>query len=221
MTVNTIFLIKWDESYPKKIDSEELFCTKEEVRHGGKFRRNDDKVAYLLGRSNVRQICSDVLGVSPASLSISKNSYGRPFLTDYAKVIDFNISHSGSMLAIGVSTEGKIGIDLEMIKSLDIKELNSFFTNEETEYIENSNSDKIERLLQVWTSIEAYSKLLGIGLNMQIKNRHFITINKNQAQIRNDQRPVYINSYKINQYILSIAKEKKETKFEITERLLT
>lgn len=217
---NTIYLIKWSESYSRELDSKKLLCTNDERDYGGKFKKINDKTAYLLGRSYIRQFCSEILEISPSLLPISKDVYGRPFLENYANKLDFNISHSDSMLAIGVSTVGKIGVDLEKIKPLDLHEIETFLTEDETFYIKKSDSLKLEILFQTWTSIEAYSKLLGVGLDSQIKNRNFVPINKNQVQIINNRKPIYISSYKFDQYMLSIAKEKSEIEFKIIKLFL-
>ncbi|MFA7243848.1 MAG: 4'-phosphopantetheinyl transferase superfamily protein [Patescibacteria group bacterium] len=212
-----VLIISWSESYAQQIDSVQLHCTDEEKERGKKFKKETDRAAYLLWCSYIREACSKMIGISPALISISRDNYGRPFLTDYSNKIDFNISHSGSKLAIGISTDGKIGVDLEKIIPIDIREIQKFFTREEMSYIDHSRTNKTQRLFQVWTSIEAYSKLLGIGLDKQIKKRIFTLLNKDQALIQHAGSPIFVNSFKCNKYILSVASKNRNFKVNLNK----
>lgn len=88
---------------------------------------------------------------------IIKNKNGKPYLKN--SNLFFNISHKKDIIVIAVS-DNEVGIDIEYIdKDKEIKKalLNSFFSKNEINYIDNN----IENFFEVFTKKESYIKMLG------------------------------------------------------------
>ena len=88
---------------------------------------------------------------------IIKNKNGKPYLKN--SNLFFNISHKKDIIVIAFS-DNEIGIDMEYIdKDKEIKKalLNSFFSKNEINYIDNN----IEKFFEVFTKKESYIKMLG------------------------------------------------------------
>lgn len=66
---------------------------------------------FLLGRYLLRQRLGQLLGEPPAALDIGLNNRGKPELAD--RGWQFNLSHSGSLLALAFSPCAPVGVDLE------------------------------------------------------------------------------------------------------------
>ncbi|PID51540.1 MAG: hypothetical protein CR960_00340 [Pasteurellales bacterium] len=63
----------------------------------------------LIAKIQLQELCKQ-FGVNPY-LTIKKTQRGRPYFKDCQ--LDFNISHSGNFVAVAVTFNGKVGIDIE------------------------------------------------------------------------------------------------------------
>ncbi|MGM7636979.1 4'-phosphopantetheinyl transferase family protein [Bacillus sp. Hm123] len=98
-------------------------------------------------------------------------SYGKPYLRlpGYTEV-HFNISHSGHYLVGAVSIGYFIGIDIEWIKPIDFDCIDFFMSEKEIIQFNRIRlkEEKLDYFYTIWTLKEAYSKMLGMGLNMKL-----------------------------------------------------
>lgn len=85
------------------------------------------------------------------------NNYGKP---QYNDEFYFNVSHSKNYICIAIS-KSNVGIDIEENRKIYRNFNKSFFAVDEC--IINNN------ILNNWVIKEAYSKLLGLGLNFDFK----------------------------------------------------
>src|SRR5216684_5650635 len=75
-----------------------------------------DRRRYLVTRALVRTVLSRYLAVDPQAWSFSENAYGRPqAANDEARAasLTFNISHTHSLIVLGVSKGRELGVDVE------------------------------------------------------------------------------------------------------------
>lgn len=101
------------------------------------------------------------------------NEFGKPLLPG----IHFNMSSSNDLIAVAVA-EGPVGIDLshshQAIPSTFMEDFAGIFHPIERKLLE-SVSDERRYLLfnQLWTLKEAFTKLLGTGLNVDLRDVAF------------------------------------------------
>ena len=107
-----------------------------------------------------RKMVSDYTCVSPADVVFAHSSHGKPILPNGEA--HFNISHSG-FYCVGCIDSNPCGIDIEVLKDIDLKSTKRFCTTNEFEYIHNSE-DKSKACLTIWTRKEAYFKSIGCGI---------------------------------------------------------
>ena len=134
--------------------------SKEKQDRISKFHFLRDAQNCLLGDVLTRiEICrrTDLIN---KQLEFSTNEYGKPFLINDPH-IHFNISHAGNCVAFAIA-DVPVGIDIEIIKPIDLKIAERFFTPDEIEYI--LSGDQIQRFYEVWTKKESYIKYDGKGL---------------------------------------------------------
>lgn len=106
----------------------------------------------------VAQLAGEYLGKKSTDLIFDKTETGKPFFKDVNDLY-FNISHSFLSYAVAIS-DSPIGIDIEVIREVNLKIAERMFTENEKEYVGNDTV----RFFEIWTKKEAYSKFTGKGL---------------------------------------------------------
>lgn len=89
-------------------------------------------------------------------------SNNKPFIIN--SNLKFNLSHSNNTVALAISDEYNIGIDIERIRPLDMR-LARRIAND----IEIKNIDSGKDLISLWTKKEAFVKLNGDSIFSNIK----------------------------------------------------
>ena len=96
-------------------------------------------------------------------IRVISDRYGKPFLESH-KNIHFNLSHTDNCVACATAKE-PVGVDVEMVKPIEIDLADRFFTSNECDYIDCGLDEyKLERFYRIWTRKESYVKMLGKGL---------------------------------------------------------
>lgn len=91
---------------------------------------------------------------------IQYTTYNRPF---FDSEFDFSTSHSGNISICAGTMTGMIGIDIELIKPLQVNDYRELFTDKEWNLIQESN-DKAITFYTLWTKKEACLKAIGAGV---------------------------------------------------------
>jgi len=134
--------------------------SKEKQERIKRYRFFQDSQNILLGDVLLRtEICRTTC-LRNRNLQFSKNEYGKPFLVNNSHV-HFNISHSGNYVACALSNE-PVGIDIEIIRPIDTRIAERFFTIDEVAYI--MKSQQTIRFFEIWTKKESRIKWEGKGL---------------------------------------------------------
>lgn len=122
------------------------------------YRFFNDRKLKLYGRL----IIKDYLETNNILCDWSKlrfGKYGKPYFNG----IEFNISHSGTIVIVGFSND-PIGVDIEYKKAIEVADLSMFFHEDEKTYL-NKSTDKIKAFYHVWTRKEAFLKAIGNGIS--------------------------------------------------------
>jgi len=132
-----------------------------------RFRFFRDASNALLGDILARiEICR-VTGLINKQLEFSANAYGKPFLKNNTH-IHYNISHAGHYVALAISNQ-PVGIDIEVIKHIDLKIAERFFAPDEAIYVLSMQDDShTQRFFEVWTKKESRIKWEGRGLSKEL-----------------------------------------------------
>jgi 4'-phosphopantetheinyl transferase len=144
------------------------FHTKEAARL--KLIKNESlRSRFIVTRYLLRELISSYLNLSQSDLKFETNETGKPYLAAGLsdKGINFNISHAGNLLMIGICETVEIGIDVEKIKEREnLSDVaKRFFTSRENELINSfSGEEKLKVFYRLWTLKEAYAKARGISM---------------------------------------------------------
>ncbi|XP_047164635.1 4'-phosphopantetheinyl transferase-like isoform X4 [Vigna umbellata] len=115
--------------------------------------------------------------IDPKSLMFRKNNYGKPeldwpYADDWSRPpLHFNISHTSSLIACGVTVGSAIGIDVEekqrRLKNDTLAFAQRFFSPLEIEMLTHIVDPelRLQELIKLWTLKEAYVKALGKGFS--------------------------------------------------------
>ncbi len=137
-----------------------------ELRKAGRLRNIKDRRVYLAGRGMLRKIAAETLRIYPRDLAIGEAQYGKPFFLDFENVLTFNLSHSGSVVALVFDFERRhVGVDVEAINpEFEYEELvEHYFSQREGEQIASHRD-----FFRFWTMKEALLKATGAGLVEQL-----------------------------------------------------
>ena len=140
------------------------YLTESEMTFSKRYASADSKEAYLKGRSGLRAFASLYASIAPSEVKIEITKSGKPFFENIAD-LHFNISHSGSEVAIAFSTN-PVGFDMEVLDRkrdcLAIAE--RFFTAEESREVKMAGDSANKLFARLWTAKESMLKLSGEGL---------------------------------------------------------
>jgi 4'-phosphopantetheinyl transferase len=138
-----------------------------------KFRNWQDAQASLTGKLLLQNLLQKF---SPGStlFDIIYNPYGRPIFKNLE--LDLSISHSGRYVVCAFGIDLRLGIDIEIIKSIDPHEFARYFQSDEMNTIAGSQNPLFE-FYNLWTKKEALIKALGKGLSFPL----------NDVRIKNDE----------------------------------
>ncbi|MEM0910629.1 MAG: 4'-phosphopantetheinyl transferase superfamily protein [Pseudomonadota bacterium] len=182
-------------------------CPEEKLR-ASKFIKNQDKTTFIVAHALKRKMLSIYTGCKdPKKLRFSRNKNGKPFLVGYE--LNFNLSHSHSVVACAVDEKSECGVDIENYRN--IKQLallsNKVLTQKEQEsqlHAEDANKDFLDK----WVIKEAVLKKSGEGLAGGLKNVCTVSLYDNDHKAIDKNRSVmadkHIYQYKSSDYTLAI-----------------
>jgi len=138
----------------------------DEIRYSERLKNDRQKGTWLSCRSTLRQIMGSVLNLNPAEIEFKKGRFGKLYVA--GSNLFFNVSHSRSAFLIGFNSDGRIGIDIELLNgSEDLPLLVSYaFSAVESNYCQNGAN--LVRFVETWTLKEAFLKATGVGLLDQL-----------------------------------------------------
>jgi 4'-phosphopantetheinyl transferase len=120
------------------------------------FRRWQDQHAALFSKLLLQHALHQAGYNSDCLNQLKYELYNRPFIDNK---IDFNISHAGEYVVCAISDQGRLGIDIELIKAINISDFNQYMETEQLSY---------KKFYEIWTTKEAVIKADGRGLSIPL-----------------------------------------------------
>lgn len=134
-----------------------------------RYKRYEDAQRCLIGDILARYAICRKSGLKNEQVVFGSNDYGKPVLLK-PDGINTNISHSGDWVVCALGSKS-VGIDIEVIKPIDLSIAERFFSREE--YISLTNQPESIRLkyfYMIWTLKESYIKAEGNGLSIPLSS---------------------------------------------------
>lgn len=141
-----------------------------EAAANGRFVFEKDRHRDLVTRALIRFAIGTYLGCTPSSLDFERDNLGKPRLVrsgGASQTLDFNASHSNSVVVAAFAWRGQVGVDVEADYAdapYDVAQ--SCFAPDEVKVIRLRRLEPNDRRAQfwaIWTLKEAYTKATGQG----------------------------------------------------------
>ena len=122
---------------------------------------------FIAGRILLRHSLSAAVrnAVEPAAWRFARSTYGKSSVTSGLPPIHFSISHAEGLVAVATSPTAQVGIDLELeTGNGDSGLILDPLTRREQAWLDRqSDAEKWQAFLRLWTAKEATTKAVGIG----------------------------------------------------------
>lgn len=143
----------------------------DERRRADAYLRPRDRRRYVAAHGAARSIVGAHLGVSAESVRWRIGRNGKPQVDGPRSGIEVNLSHSGGLSAIALSTERPVGVDVQIIApSMDVAAMaRRYYSAQETRFVlSGAAADSPEvrsiRFTRLWARKEAMVKAAGARL---------------------------------------------------------
>lgn len=208
------WFMNWSEWNPTKAEFRRAisFVQLEEKERLGKFVFRKDARASLVGRLMMRKFINEYCQLPYEKIVLARNDYGKPILANpiTPRFANFNVSHQGNLTVLAAEmTDVNLGVDVMKLEYTGGKELKEFFrlmtrnfsANEWMEIRGNPEQSEIEQTLMFcrhWALKESYSKALGVGITMDLRELDFRTKTKLSINEYIDDTTLWIKGIKQN-----------------------
>jgi 4'-phosphopantetheinyl transferase len=100
----------------------------EEREKAKSFRSTQTRKRWVSAWGALRYILAAYVRSEPHSLLFQNGRYGKPFLSWPVTNIPFNISHTGGLALVAISSQGCVGVDVEFMQSIvEVEEISRRF----------------------------------------------------------------------------------------------
>jgi 4'-phosphopantetheinyl transferase len=128
-----------------------------------RYRRWEDAHASLLGKL----LLLVALKESGSTAGLDQLVFGPHDKPYFPAGPNFNISHSGNRVVCALSTAGRVGVDIELVKPLSFDDFQTQFTSREWQAI-RGDMDPVTAFYRFWTAKESLIKADGRGLGIPL-----------------------------------------------------
>lgn len=151
----------------------------EEKQQEPRFYFARDRRRYLITRALVRSVLSRYAPVHPRDWTFSANEYGRPHIVAAQAgpaPLLFNISHTHSLIVLGVTRRRALGVDVEnhQAREVSLEIADRYFSPREVAALSTVPPHRQQyRFFEYWTFKESYIKARGMGLSLPLDKFSF------------------------------------------------
>ena len=156
----------------ENIEAARAFLDETERRRADRFRAEASRNVFITAHAALRRALAERTGLDPRELRFTTGAHGKPFL-DPASEWRFNLSHSGSTIAIALTRNLDLGVDVEELgrKTPYRRLARRFFTESEAAAVKHAGDDMRPRVFfHCWTAKEAVLKATGSGLTVPVRD---------------------------------------------------
>lgn len=161
------------------LDDYRRLLTADELARQQRFHFEVDRRRYLVTRALLRCTLSRYVDMDSADWRFAANEYGRPFIASAsgrAADIHFNVSHTNSLIVVGVSVRRALGVDTENVTRREslVHLADRFFAEHEAAALKSlALAQQHVRFFEYWTLKESYIKARGMGLSIPLDRFSF------------------------------------------------
>lgn len=158
-----------------------------EQERAGRFQLERHRQRFVRAHALTRIILSKYLAIPAARLEFQALPEGKPELADPGlRSLKFNLSHSSDLLAIALSRQFEVGVDVEVHSdALDWRQIaRTYFDPQECSFLDSIGEPaaQLASFYRIWTMKEAYLKARGQGIAAGL--RHTIVATDRELPVR-------------------------------------
>ncbi len=176
-------LISRDDFHIWRVDTEDInyplenfisLLSSEEMKRSERFIFASSREFYQIAHAMKRLILATYLARDPQCLKFEIGNHGKPAIANLQNLlnIQFNISHSRSLILIAITVEDSVGIDIEyQDENIPVESLSeNVLSPLEMKFFSALKCPQEKKLafFRCWTRKEAYLKAIGIGLTQKL-----------------------------------------------------
>lgn len=156
----------------------DLILSPEERARRDRFRLDEPRVTFVLGRAMVRTRLAGCTGVPPERVRLRIGPHGRPELDDESgsPPLRFSLTHTRGLVACALARATDVGVDAEDLgRGLDLDAIaRRHFAPAEVEQLRGLAGDHLRRrFFALWTLKESYLKARGEGISLGLSRFAF------------------------------------------------
>ncbi len=186
----------WRSIYDPSAATKENFLSQEEKARHDRFHFERDRRRFRFSHGLLRRLLAGYLNQQPHEIKFCYTQYGKPYIetSENQSGVEFNMSHSGDLVLVGITRSIPIGVDVEKIEPLpDMDQVAGrfFAKGEQKDLFSLSGSKKITAYYQCWTRKEAVIKASGEGLSMPLDSFRVSLLPEEPVRVINssDEKP--------------------------------
>ncbi|MEZ0075116.1 4'-phosphopantetheinyl transferase superfamily protein [Planotetraspora sp. GP83] len=166
--------ILWADPRHRTVDQLSAVLSEPELERAARFRREPDRRRFLTGSWLLRLAAGGELGIRPEDVVVERNCpdctrhHGKPYIGGVDTPLHVSVSHSGNRVAVALTTEGPLGVDVESVPAAPVEELVRIaLTETERKVLEAlPKAERYEAFARTWVRKEAALKATGHGLRI-------------------------------------------------------
>lgn len=151
------------------------WMTADERARFDRFRHDQDRWMFALGRAMARTLVGQALGMAPDAWRWREGPHGRPEIDAPGTDLRFNLSHSAGLVVCALARGRDVGVDIEHLdrRAPDRAIVPRYCSSLEAADIAAQADAWPARFLRYWTLKEAYLKALGLGISVHLSDISF------------------------------------------------
>lgn len=165
-----IWLLQLDRPQPV-IDRMFSLLAEDEQARAERFVRPIHGRRFTVAHAELRTVLAKYTTLQPEEIEFETNEYGKPHINQTTDIA-FNLSHSGDLALVAVTTHPAIGVDIEHYRDkLEADKIaRRHFSDREVDVLFSlPEAQREEAFYACWTRKEAYIKARGEGLALGLK----------------------------------------------------
>lgn len=176
--VVTLVRLDRPEVHARMDEYRALLASDELVREARLFRAAD-RERFVVARAVARLQLSRFGRLLPQDWRFEMNAHGRPEVSNAppdAPPLRFNISHTNGLVAVALTGDREVGVDVEWVnRGLTHDVAGRFFAPREVADLQSLPAEDQPRVFfDYWTLKEAYIKARGLGLALPLHHFAFV-----------------------------------------------
>jgi 4'-phosphopantetheinyl transferase len=145
----------------------------DERARANRFVFEADRIRYVASHGLMRVRLGEYSDTRPENLEFGAGVHGKPYLSDPATPLQFNLSHSGTLAVLAVTCSCPCGVDVEIVRSKINTEAiaGRFFCSHENAWLRSRPALQSRHgFFRLWAVKEAILKASGMGLSLPLSS---------------------------------------------------